>query len=94
MCYGDQKLDRHSHIDSWVGFLTRVKNLNIHNIFGSAMFRPNSSLLSVTFSQGFEDPEDVRLQIQDCVGTFLRGAKFPKSESEEDTFITVPLIFE
>ena len=36
----------------------------------------------------------MRLQIQDCVGQFMAKAEFPKSESGEDTLITIPLIFE
>lgn len=43
--------------------------------------------------QGYENPEDVRDEIQDCVQQFLMNAEFPTCR-EGDSRITVPLIFE
>jgi len=43
--------------------------------------------------QGYDDPEDVRLEIQDCVQQFLMSPTFPPS-SAGDTQITIPLVFE
>jgi len=43
--------------------------------------------------QGYEVPEDIRHEVQDCVQQFLSQAVFPPSEAG-DSAITIPLIFD
>lgn len=43
--------------------------------------------------QGYENPEDIRHEVQDCVQQFLMAAVFPTSKLG-DSSITIPLLFD
>lgn len=54
---------------------------------------PRAAPPGVATRQGYEVPEDIRHEVQDCVQQFLSQAVFPPSEAG-DSAITIPLIFD